>query len=974
MIYATNVTANPSIYKGRCTAGWLIVLVWFCVGDMDAQGLPFVQHFSKEVYRGGTQNWDFVQDEDGILYVANNEGLGEYDGETWEIHPVSNRTIVRSATLGATGKVFVGAQGECGFFAADERGALTYTSFQKELQVLKKKPEDFWRVVVSADEQAWFQSGNQILKFANGKLRQVWVPEGSFTYMRRIDSRVIAQDSKRGLVALLPDGGQELLVPIASEAIEIVAILHRPNALPLICGRDGELFVWQGNALRPWRTEATAYLRQHRIYAAIALPDGGIALGTSQGGVVLLESTGAIRLVLSRRNGLSNNNILSLYCDRQGNLWAGTDNGIDCIQVHLPYSFLTPDGELEGTAYGATFQKDQAYLATSNGLYTAKKDKSGTWASSVFSLVPNTQGQTWGVYSLHQEVFVGHHDGPFRLTTSGALPLSGGVKGAWAFRGVEGNPNLLLCGAYDGLYLFENIGGAWRVRLKYPGLDESCRILAMENDYTLWVAHPYRGLYRFRFNSDYSRADIRFFNARNGLPSDNANSAYSIGGEIVFSTEKGVYRFDKLKENFEPYDILNQLFSSYEQVKYLREGYRGEIWFVADRDVGFLRPLGSGTGYIRYERVVLPFLRGKLVGGFEFIFPMDAHRILFGSDKGFVFLNQERQHAMPRRVLMRSVYITHPRDSLLSIAHRVAAADRGAHLSHRESGLQFHFLLPGLPVAAGAEYRWRLIGLDTLWSAWSEESTHTFSQLSPGRYRFEVEARTGEGEPVSNALYAFRISPPWYFSYGAWGAYTLLAALGILLLVALPRRRFEREKETLTIAHQRVQEVQEQRVHAVQEELLRVQEAKLQDEIQFKNQELAATTFHLLQKSEIIHNTSEQLVEIGRNCVDEQARKAISGVIRELMQPDQLDRDWEIFAQRFDQVHAHFLRRLKERFPQITPKDQKLCAYLRLNLSSKEIAPLLGISVRSVEVSRYRLRRKLDLESEDNLTEFLLQF
>ncbi|MFM8449201.1 MAG: helix-turn-helix transcriptional regulator, partial [Haliscomenobacter sp.] len=73
-------------------------------------------------------------------------------------------------------------------------------------------------------------------------------------------------------------------------------------------------------------------------------------------------------------------------------------------------------------------------------------------------------------------------------------------------------------------------------------------------------------------------------------------------------------------------------------------------------------------------------------------------------------------------------------------------------------------------------------------------------------------------------------------------------------------------------------------------------------------------------------------------------------------------------------VHAHFLRRLKERFPQITPKDQKLCAYLRLNLSSKEIAPLLGISVRSVEVSRYRLRRKLDLESEDNLTEFLLQF
>lgn len=950
-----------------------ILALFFYIG-VYGQGLPFVQHFSKEVYQGGTQNWDFVQDYDGILYVANNEGLGEYDGEHWQIHPVSNKTIVRSVAIDTVeGKLYVGAQGECGFFSPDKSGKLVYTSFHRELRLLKKKPEDFWGVVVSPTGSVWFQSANQILEFEGDKLHRVWNPEGDFLYMQHMGGRIVAQDSKRGLVALLPDGGQELLVPVLADKVEVVAILDRPKAAPLVCGRDGGLYVWQEGKLLPWPSEVSNYLYKHRIYAATDLPDGGTALGTSQGGIVLLDQNGGIRLILSRRNGLSNNNILSLFCDRQGNLWAGTDNGIDCIQVHFPYSFLMPDGELEGTAYGATFQKKRVYLATSNGLYTAQSDKGDTWASATFSLVAHTQGQTWTVQALRDAVFVGHHDGPFQLSTNGALALPGGVKGAWAFRGIEGNSGLLLCGAYDGLYLLEEAGGVWRKRLKYPGLDESCRILAMENDYILWVAHPYRGLFRLRFNSDYSHAVIQFFNSNNGLPSDNANSAYSIGGEVVFTTEKGVYRFDKLKGNFEPYEMLNRLFSSYQQVKYLREGYRGEIWFAADRDVGYLKPVG-GEGSIRYERVVLPFLRGKLVGGFEFIFPMDTKKVLFGSDKGFVFLDQQRMHSLPPRVLLRSVELTHPRDSLISVAHRVEAIEDGVWLSHRESGLRFHYLLPGLPVADGAEYRWRLVGMDTTWSEWSEETVHTFSQLSPGRYRFEVEARSGEGAVVSGVVYPFRIAPPWYFSYSAWAAYLLLGALGILLLVALPRRRFEREKETLTIAHQRVQEVQEQRVHAVQEELLRVQEAKLQDEIQFKNQELAATTFHLLQKSEIIHNTSEQLVEISQVCTDEQVRRAITGVIRELTQPDQIDRDWEVFAQRFDQVHAHFLRRLKERFPQITPKDQKLCAYLRLNLSSKEIAPLLGISVRSVEVSRYRLRRKLDLDSEENLTEFLLQF
>ncbi|WP_064196538.1 MULTISPECIES: LuxR C-terminal-related transcriptional regulator [Emticicia] len=82
--------------------------------------------------------------------------------------------------------------------------------------------------------------------------------------------------------------------------------------------------------------------------------------------------------------------------------------------------------------------------------------------------------------------------------------------------------------------------------------------------------------------------------------------------------------------------------------------------------------------------------------------------------------------------------------------------------------------------------------------------------------------------------------------------------------------------------------------------------------------------------------------------------------------------DWQIFEQNFNRVHEEFFKKLLEKFPDLTPGDLKLSAYLRMNLSSKEIAQLLNITYRSVELKRYRLRKKLHLETEENLVEWLM--
>ena len=82
--------------------------------------------------------------------------------------------------------------------------------------------------------------------------------------------------------------------------------------------------------------------------------------------------------------------------------------------------------------------------------------------------------------------------------------------------------------------------------------------------------------------------------------------------------------------------------------------------------------------------------------------------------------------------------------------------------------------------------------------------------------------------------------------------------------------------------------------------------------------------------------------------------------------------DWKMFEKAFNNADKKFFKKVKKQHPELTSNDLRLCMYLRMNLNSKDIAPLLNISPRSVEIKRYRLRKKLQLEREINLNEYFI--
>jgi len=152
---------------------------------------------------------------------------------------------------------------------------------------------------------------------------------------------------------------------------------------------------------------------------------------------------------------------------------------------------------------------------------------------------------------------------------------------------------------------------------------------------------------------------------------------------------------------------------------------------------------------------------------------------------------------------------------------------------------------------------------------------------------------------------------------------------------------------------------------------LQLEKASHEQELEFKNKEMVLNVMSLMKKNEMLADLSEKLIHIEEESTSAESKDTIKKVAREL-QKSQEDEIWKEFSHRFKEVHGEFYDTLLKKFPALTPNELKLCAFLRLNMSSKDIAELTGQRVSSLETARYRLRQKLGIaNSEVNLITFL---
>jgi DNA-binding CsgD family transcriptional regulator len=198
-----------------------------------------------------------------------------------------------------------------------------------------------------------------------------------------------------------------------------------------------------------------------------------------------------------------------------------------------------------------------------------------------------------------------------------------------------------------------------------------------------------------------------------------------------------------------------------------------------------------------------------------------------------------------------------------------------------------------------------------------------------------------------------------------------------LIFFVLNKQKEKHETEKSLLLESNKKREKEHLIHAEasKEEITRLQNEKLLAELNYKNQELTSFTYHLVNKNELISEITDVVNKLEHKLVDQpEIKKELKQITKLTEQNSDVDTDWQNFVKSFDQVHTNFYKRLNEEFKDLSPNDYKLCTYLRMNLATKEIASLMNISIRSVETNRYRLRKKLGLDSDTNLSQFLMNY
>ncbi len=955
------------------------LIVLFCfplnVFCQNTIGLPDIVNYSKQSYSAGLQNWDFKQDKNGTLYIANNEGLLSFDGKYWNLYNLPNKTIVRSVEIGSDNRIYVGGQDELGYFVPAKNGRLHYYSLVQFIATKDRSFGDVWDIV-SYNKDIFFRSNNKIFKFSNEAVSTYDAPS-EWAYLGICNNHLYAHDYKSGLMRFENDAWSPLAekneLPVNDPVTGILPI-QKDSAL--ITTLKNGLFVLSKTGISKLPTPNNKLFENERIYAATTVNAEWIALATNNNGIYITDLTGNIIQRFSRSEGLQNNNVLSIFLDNQRNLWLGLDNGIDLIAYNSAIKQINPLSQ-DGSGYTAIINSNQLFLGTSNGLYSVMLQEMTdlSFSKGNFMQVNNSKGQTWGLAKINNQVLLGHHEGAFEIKDNSAQPISS-INGFWNFVPLSGTfPTAqIIAGNYKGLTIFDFVNQHFIQSIQIPGFIESSRFVAIDKEDNIWVSHPYHGVFKIEKNTD-GKYTTYTYTDKKGLPSTLNNHIYKIKNEVIVATEKGVFNYNQQHDSFEPSLFYRKLLGN-QSIRYIKEDIAGNIWFIHEKTLGVIDLSGKEPVII-----YLPELINKMLSGFEFIYPVDENNIFLGAEKGFFHINYAKyKKIVPGlQVQIRTARIINKTDSLLFGGYfnnvneqQIQDINSIPDINNEWKTIRFEFSSPLFGYQSNLEYSYRLKGFDENWSAWEKRTEKEYTNLPAGKYSFEVKVRNNLGNESAAANYAFKILPPWYKTIWANILYLILAGVVLYILYTWQQNKFKLQQSKFEQEQKRLSYIHDLEISKTESELIALRNEKLEADINFKNSELASSAMHLVKKGELLTKIKGELSHVMKGFDNPQAVTDLKKMIKSLSEDDNMDKEWENFTKHFDKVHSDFVVGLKEKHPAITGNELKLCAYLRMNLSTKEIAQLMNISVRGVEISRYRLRKKLQLPTEANFFDYLI--
>ena len=924
----------------------IIVLgLFFSVCVSFSQELPPINIFTTDDYGAENQNWAISQSENGFIYVANNLGLLEFNGASWQLYQTPNKTIMRSVRAHED-KIFTGFYMDFGFWKKNKYGVLEYSSVVKNKSIKMIEDEQIWNII---EIEGWllFKSLQRIYMY-NLETKEIKIinPKNRIHTLSKVNDVIYFQEDKKGVFKI--ENGTPTLIsgaPVFKENI-IVDFFEKENALLVLTQKKG-FYLINDKKVTKWKLPSSI-LENKTIYSAIKLKNNTFLLGSISNGVINLNQNGSVKYQVNKSSGLSNNTILSAYEDKNNNIWLGLDNGINCVNNASVFKKGNEKSDYLGTIYTSIVYNENLYLGTNQGLFfRSVKSKDS------FQLIKNTQGQVWSLTRINGALFCGHDSGTFLIEKNQAKQIFD-KQGTWSVKKI--NETTILQGCYDGLYVLEKKNQTWVLKNKIKGFENSSKHLVLAKN-KIFVNHEYKGVFKVYIDENYKKATkvVKDTSLEKGINS----SIIEYQNKILYASKKGVFAYDEGIDSFIKDTVYSSLIdaTNFISANLIHDPVKNRLWSFSKEQIKYLTP-GKLSNKPKVTSISISEHIPKAVSGYENITYLEHQKYLIGTSDGFIQMNLNSLKNPANFNIHINKINSYKLDGLKQSVDLTVVNE----FDNAENNIELLFSTPNFNNISVTKYQYQLLGQNKGWSTPSKSSSVLFENIPYGNYTFKVRGVVAGKISDNVAEYQFKIKRPWYYSNLFISAYVSLFLFFIYVLHITSKRYYKRQRERLLDKAQKELELKELESSQA---IIKINNEKLRNDIENKNRELAISTMNIIKKNEFLSSIKTELIksDVSKNS------SVVKIIDKNLNNTD----DWKMFQEAFNNADKKFLDKVKDKHPDLTPNDLRLCAYLRLNLSSKEIAPLLNISPRSVEVKRYRLRKKMDLEHNANLTNYILE-
>lgn len=778
---------------------------------------PIINYSTKEYGRTHeSTNLSIIQDHRGLMYIANANGVLEYDGTKWNFIQVRNGIWVLSMDIDENGLIYLGSQNEFGYIYPDKLGALIYKSLSDTILNLNDIDNNFWRTHCTS-QGIFFQSEHNIFRFNNNKFYK-YTPTTTFHLSFKVNDTIYVRE--RGVGLKIFDGNNFSKVQ-GSEIFSDIGVFSilpgkNNNELIIITQEEG---LWKyfkdDDKFERIKIDNYNFITSSKIYGGILLQNGNYALNSLMQGLLIFNGQSQIINVFDKNKGLRDNYINAVTQDKQGNLWLALNNGISIIEYNSPLQFFTEDNGIIGNIYAINKLNNVLYIGTSNGLFSANLNEE---ENLVFSKIEGFNTHIWNLTKIQNTLIIGTNEGLYEIKNNEILKIDN-INSYEVF--YDSIINILFVSGYNGLNLYSRKNN-WKFIKSIPEIsNDVLRIQKQVNSSVYWLGTQINRLFRLEIINDLNYS-IHHYDEASGLPVSWIIPEI-VNENIVFCTREGLFSINK--DSSELLDSLHEniTFSSFEiygkQIQrpiYLINDHNELTWFYID---GELQYYNKSLKNFEYQ----PFLKVEM-GKINTIF-QDKDNIWFGADDGLILYNSkvvkdynQEYHCLIRKVLCNNDFLLfagtfYSQNSNNKYQITLNQNDKLIkRLEYKFNNISFEFSAPFFIHENKTKYKYKLIGFQDEWSDWQNTNFKEYTNLNEGEYTFVVKAKNIYENQSQPAVYSFFILPPWYRTKFAYFIFSILLILTILAIIKLSIIRLERQKRKLQeIVNQRTIEIRMQK-------------------------------------------------------------------------------------------------------------------------------------------------------------------